>query len=133
MRFTDKLFWIISISVVFLVFLSLKIALVVYGIYWLVKAIISKYKMDQYKSWKIIQGAVIKSEIEKDCSFRSMMNHRIACVFYPSIKYSYEYNGDKIIGNEISLFKDDLVAYNEKDALEILNKVCSKRTVEVYK
>jgi hypothetical protein len=132
MKFIDKTFWIVSVAIILLSFLSIKVAFISYAIYWLLKAITSTYKIKQYQNWDVIQGTVLESALVQESNFRSMINHRVPSVYYPSIKYSYLHNGNEKTATQISPFKDDFVAYNEKDARQILNKICSGKTANVY-
>lgn len=128
----NKIFWLAFSAFIVTAFFSVKLAFLLFGMYFLIIAFSFKYRYFRLKDWVPVDGTVLAKRIEKDCSTLEVIGNRGTCSYFPYIKYRYEINGRKNYSTEISLYKNDFFTPDKKSLELKVKKIRSRESITVY-
>ncbi len=128
----NRAFWLAFSAFILMAFLSVKLAFLFLGVYFLVTALFLKYQFTRLKNWIQVDGTVLEKRIEKDCSALEVIGNRGSCSYFLYIKYRYEIDGKKNYSTEVSLFKNDFFTPDKKALEQRVRKIKRNQSVTVY-
>lgn len=123
----SKYFWLAFIGFIIIAFLSVKIAFLFFGMYFLFIALFLKYQYYQLKNWTQVEGTILEKRIEENG-----IGARGETLYIAYVKYVYMLDQKKNYSSEISLFKNDFFTPDNRELKKRLKKIKRDTIVPVY-
>ena len=123
----NKYFWLAFSAFTLIAFLSVKIAFMVIGMYFLFIALFLKYQYYMLKDWTEVEGTVLEKKIvENGIAARGYT------LYIVQIKYVYILNQKKIYSTVISLFENDFYTADNKTLEHRVRKIKRGQSETAY-